>query len=289
MAGSTIEVPSGTDGHRTTWIDSRLLAADEPARRTWHWPFVTAAIFIAAWWLAAAFGPWDELVLPGPGKVWDAFVQSVTVHDGNTGLSGEFLWVHLWASLRRILLGLAFGIAAGVPLGLFIGLSRIGGLLLGPAVDFLKALPPLGYFPLLLLWFGIEDTSKIWLLAIAALGPVTVATASGVNNIRHERVHAALVLGASRLDLIRTVVLPSIAGEVVTGIRLASGFAWTTIVAAETTNGLPGIGGLAWSSQKELRADVAILCVIVIGLTALLIDAVLKRVERLLVPWQGSA
>lgn len=289
MTSSTFDVPSGTDGHRTTWVDSRLLTADEPPRRTWHWPLVTAATAVAIWWLAASLGPWDELVLPGPAKVWDAFVQSVTVHDGNTGLSGEFLWVHLGASLRRILVGLAFGIAAGVPLGLFIGLSRIGGLVLGPAVDFLKALPPLGYFPLLLLWFGIEDSSKIWLLAIAALGPVTVATASGVNNIRHERVHAALVLGASRLDLIRTVVLPSIAGEVVTGIRLASGFAWTTIVAAETTNGLPGIGGLAWSSQKELRADVAILCVVVIGLTALVIDAVLKRIERLLVPWQGAA
>jgi taurine transport system permease protein len=289
MADATTAGPRPTDGHRTTWVDSRLLTADAPGRRTWHWPFVTAAVFVAVWWLAATLGPWDDLVLPGPGKVWEAFVQSVTVHDGITGLSGEYLWVHLGASLQRILLGLAFGIAAGVPLGLFIGLSRIGGLLLGPAVDFLKALPPLGYFPLLLLWFGIDDTSKVWLLAIAALGPVTVAPASGVSNIRHERVHAALVLGASRLDLLRTVVLPSIGGEVVTGIRLASGFAWTTIVAAETTNGLPGIGGLAWSSQKELRADVAILCVIVIGLTALAIDAGLKRLERVLVPWQGSA
>ncbi len=83
--------------------------------------------------------------------------------------------------------------------------------------------------------------------------------------------------------------MPSILPDVLTGIRIATGFAWTTIVAAETTAGLPGIGGLAWSTKKELRPDIAILCVIVIGLTAVVLDGVLRAIERRLVPWKGRA
>ena len=104
-----------------------------------------------------------------------------------------------------------------------------------------------------------------------------------------KRLNAGLVLGATRWQLLRHTVLPSALPDFFTGTRVAVGFAWTTIVAAETSNGLPGIGGLAWATKKELRTDVAILCVIVIGVTAVLLDSVLRLVERRLVPWKGRA
>ena len=278
---------SGTEGRRIGWVDRRLESGD--AGRRGYWGLLTATGVVGLWWLVSALGIWSEIILPTPAKVWDAFIQSVTTHDGRRGLGGEYLWVHLWASLSRILQGVAWGIVIGLPLGMFIGLSRYANRLLGPAIDFLKALPPLGYFPLLILWFGIDDTSKIWLLGIAAFPPITVATAASVAAVRQERVSAALVLGAGRVSLLSKVVLPSIAGDVITGVRIAAGFAWSTIVAAETTNGLPGIGGLAWSTKKELRADVAVLCIIVIGLTAVAIDASLRAAERKLAPWKGRA
>lgn len=287
---TTLSPPVPTEGNRVDWVHRRLESAESgKATRRWYWGATTAVVALVIWWAAAASGAWSPLILPGPRLVWDAFVQSVTTHDGVRGLSGDYLWVHLAASLKRIAFGIGWGVAVGIPLGLLVGLSRNANRFLGPAVDFLKALPPLGYFPLLILWFGIEDQSKIWLLFIAAFPPVTIATAAAVAAVRQERVNAALVLGAGRSALIYRVVLPSVAGEVLTGIRLASGFAWTTIVAAETNNGLPGIGGLAWSSQKELRADVAVLCVIVIGITAVGIDAVLRLVEHRLAPWKGRA
>lgn len=283
-------ITSATEGRRVGWVNRRLEAAESGATgRRWYWGLAAAAIAVAIWWLAAASGHWSSVILPTPPGVWRAFVQSVTTHDGIRGLSGHYLWEHLWASLSRILQGVGWAILVGVPVGLLIGLSRAANRLLGPAVDFLKALPPLGYFPLLILWFGIQDTSKIWLLFIAALPPIAIATAAGVVGVRHERVNAGLVLGAGRIGLITKIVLPSVAGDAITGIRLASGFAWTTIVAAETTNGVPGIGGLAWASQKELRADVAVLSVIVIGLTAVLIDAALRWVEHRVSPWRGRA
>jgi len=278
------------EGRRVGWVDRRQEAAESGAgNRRWYGGLLAAVLAVAVWWAVAASGAFSTLLLPTPRQVWDVFVDSVTVHDGQRGLSGEYLWVHLWASLRRVLLGLGWGVLAGVPLGLLIGLSRTADRVLGPVVDFVKALPPLGYYPLLILWFGIAESSKIWLLFLAAVAPITVATAAGVAGVRHERINAALVLGAGRLDLVRTVVLPSVAVDVITGIRVASGFAWTTIVAAETTNGLPGLGGLAWASQKELRADVAVLSVIVIGLTAVAIDACLRLLERRVAPWRGRA
>ena len=278
------------EGRRAGWLDRRIESTETGAgNRRWYGGLLAALIALVIWWAVAASGRYPTTLLPAPLDVWDAFVQSVTVHDGRTGLSGEFLWTHLLASLKRVLLGLVWGTVVGVPLGLVIGLSRWADRIVGPAVDFVRALPPLGYYPLLILWFGLADTSKIWLLFLAGVAPITLATAAGVANVRHERVSAALVLGAGRLDLIRYVVLPSVAGDVVAGIRVASGFVWTTIVAAETINGIPGIGGLAWSSQKQLRADVAILAVIVIGITAIAIDAVLRLAERRLAPWRGRA
>ena len=168
-------------------------------------------------------------------------------------------------------------------------MSRPFELVAEPIVSFLRSLPPLGYFSLLIIWFGIDNTSKIWLLFIAAFPPIALSVAGGVASIRNERINAALTLGANRRQLLYRVVLPSVLPNLITGLRIAVGFAWGTIVAAETSNGIPGIGGLAWATKKELRSDVAILCVIFIGITAVLLDSLLRRIERRLVPWNGLA
>jgi taurine transport system permease protein len=247
------------------------------------------ALFLGVWSLVSALGIWDEVFVPRPAAVWDRFVESVTVHDGRRGLSDHYLWEHLWASLRRILTGVGWAVVVGVPLGLLIATVRPVAVLLEPYVNFVRSLPPLAYFSLLIIWFGIEDTSKVWLLFLAAFPPIALATISGVERVRPEYLEAARVLGASRLQVVRVTVLPAIVPDVLTGVRLALGFAWTTIVAAETSNGIPGIGGLAWATKKELRADVAVMCVIVIGTTALALDNGVRLLERRLAPWKGRA
>ena len=184
---------------------------------------------------------------------------------------------------------MGWGILFGVPLGLLLASVRPVRIVLEPYVSFLRSLPPLAYFSLLIIWFGIDDSSKVWLLFLTAFPPITLATMAGVERVRPEFLEAARALGASRVQLVRFTVLPSILPDILTGIRLALGFAWTTIVAAETANGIPGIGGLAWATKKELRSDVAILCVIVIGLTALALDHVVRTIERRVAPWKGRA
>jgi taurine transport system permease protein len=250
---------------------------------------LSLGVLLTTWWIVTELEIWSPVILPGPVDVWDAFIQSVTTHNGQRGLSGYFLWEHLWASVWRIANGVFWAIAVGIPLGLALASWRSFRVIVEPYVNFLRSLPPLAYFSLLIIWFGIDDTSKIWLLFLAAFPPITLATAAGVHNVRRDRLDAGRTLGASRLQLVRFTVLPSILPDLFTGLRVAIGFAWTTIVAAETSNGIPGIGGLAWATKKELRTDVAILCVIVIGITAICFDQLVKLAERKLVPWKGKA
>jgi taurine transport system permease protein len=257
--------------------------------RTFALRLLSLGVVFGLWWLLTALKIWSPLILPAPSAVWRAFVQSVTTDGPRRGLAGYYLWEHLWASLQRILKGVGYAMIVGPLLGLALASFRWVRIVVEPWVGFLRALPPLGYFSLLIIWFGIDDTSKVWLLFLAAFPPITIATIVGVERVRTDRLNGARSLGASRLQVIRHVTLPSALPDVLTGIRVAFGFAWTTIVAAETANGIPGIGGLAWATKKENRTDVAILCVIVIGITAVVIDAVLQRFERRVVPWKHHA
>ena len=262
----------------------RRLASRPPVGR-----LVSLAVLLGAWSLVVHLGIWNELLVPSPGQVWDAFVQSVTTDGPRRGLSGHLLWEHLWASVWRIAHGVFWALVVGLPLGLLLGSVRAARVIVEPYVSFLRSLPPLAYFSLLIIWFGIEDTSKVWLLFLAAFPPIALATMAGVQRVRVDFVEAAESLGAGRLQVVRHVVVPSVVPDVLVGVRLALGFAWTTIVAAETTNGIPGIGGLAWATKKQNRSDIAIMAVLVTGITALALDHLVQLVERRFVPWRGRA
>ncbi|MQW75983.1 ABC transporter permease subunit [Nocardioides sp. dk4132] len=253
------------------------------------------AALVAIWWLVTRLELVRPLFLPGPGAVWDAFVQANTDHPVREGsdrmVRGEqnhYLWEHLLASLQRIAIGVGAAIVVGVPLGLLMATTWIG-VILEPYLNFLRSLPPLAYIGLLIVWFGIGDTSKIWLLFLAAFPPITMATISGVRGVREDMLNAARSLGASRRQVLTAVALPATLPELMTGIRVAVGFAWTTVVAAEIANGIPGIGGLAYLSGEQLNSELVIACILVIGLAAIALDLGLKALERLLVPWRGKA
>lgn len=246
------------------------------------------AAFVFAWWAVARAGVWNDKILPSPGAVWDRFVQSISTDErGRKGIYNHYLWEHLWASLWRVGLGVFWALVVGVPLGLAIAFLRPVRIVMEPVVDFLRALPPLAYFSLLVIWFGIENTPKIVLLALAALAPITLAIVSGVEGVRRDGVEAAQSLGASRFETVVHTVLPATLPELLTAFRVSVGFAFTTVVAAETIDGMPGIGGMAWATKKFLQTDTAIMAVIVIGVCAVLIDRLIRMVERRLVPWKG--
>lgn len=272
---------------------------DDAARGPRRWLGLAASlvVLLAAWSAVAASDLVEPRYLtPSPLEVWDAFVRANSHHPVGGGVDrvvrGEenyFLWEHLVVSLRRIGLGLALGVVVGVPLGLLMGTVRWVGDLVGPYVDFLRSLPPLAYIGFLVAWFGIYDTSKVWLLFLAAFPPITLATINGVRGVRQDQLNAARSLGASGLQLTTQVVLPATLPDILSGLRVAVGFAWTTVVAAELVNGLPGIGGLAYLSGTQNKIALSVACIFVIGLTAIALDAVIRTIEKLVVPWRGKA
>ncbi|WP_148572787.1 ABC transporter permease [Nocardioides caldifontis] len=294
-AGTTAggRAPQPTGGNGAAALERRAKRAQRLRRLGLHTASLVGLILV--WWLVTRLELVRPLYLPSPGAVWDAFVTANTDHPVSEGsdriVRGEqnyYLWEHLVASLQRIAIGVAAGVVVGVPLGLLMGTTWLG-VLLEPYLNFVRSLPPLAYVGLLIAWFGIGDTSKIWLLFLAAFPPIAVATISGVKGVREDQVNAVLTLGASRRQTLTTVVLPSTLPEVLTGLRVGVGFAWTTVVAAEIDNGIPGIGGLAYLAGGQLRTDLVIACIIVIGFAAIALDLGLKYLERALVPWRGKA
>ncbi len=259
--------------------------------RRWRSPLIhvaVVAILLAIWQVVYMLAIWPEVFVPSPAAVWQAAVTASTTHDGIDGYSGVFLYEHLWASMRRILIASAFAIVAGVPLGLLLGTSKWSRVVLEPGVTFIRALPPLAYFSLLVIWFGIDEAPKVILLMLAALPPIVLATSDAVRSVSQDRLLALQTLGASRLQVIRNGVFPSVLPEIMTGIRVAVLFAFTTMVAAETINGLPGIGGLVRDAQRFNQTDIVMMGIILIGICGILLDLVVQLVDRILVPWRAE-
>ncbi|GAA1485430.1 taurine ABC transporter permease TauC [Brachybacterium fresconis] len=251
---------------------------------------------IALWWLITAIKLVDPLYLPSPQAVLGAFVdanrcQVIDESTGRTvcGVQNYYLWEHLVASLQRIGVGVALGAVCGILLGFLMSMWEPANTALAPYLNFLRALPPLGYIGLIIVWVGIGDTSKYLLLFLAAFPPIVIATIDGVRGVREDYVLAARSMGAGPTGIGRFVVLPAATASILSGVRLAIGFAWTTVVAAELNNGIPGIGGLAYISGTRLNTDLTIACIIVIGLVAVALDGCIRLVGNRLTPWYGKA
>lgn len=284
------------DLETTAVIERHRRVARSRSRRRLLLQAVSLIVVIALWWAITAAGLVRPLYLPGPVAVWDAFVRGNSCYPASAGSSrtlcgeqGYFIWEHLLASFRRIGVGVGAAVVLGPIIGFVLGSSRWINEISEPYLNFLRALPPLGYIGLLIVWFGIGDLSKYWLLFLAAFPPIAIATINGMRGIRADRFHAAQSMGASKLQIALNVTLPSTLPEMLTGVRIAIAFAWTTVVAAELNNGIPGIGGLAYVSGTQLQTPLTIACIIVIGLCAVALDAGLKHLSRILVPWQGKA
>jgi taurine transport system permease protein len=203
-------------------------------------PLLSVVVFFVGWQLVAASGIWNQTFVPYPSTVWRAFLDISTTHDGVRGYAGYLLWEHLYMTLRRVFAGVVIGVALGVLLGLVMGSISWVRSVLEPWLTFLRALPPLAYFFLLVIWLGIDEAPKITLLALAALPPAAVATTAAVVAAPVGLQEAARELGAGRRQVIRDVVVPSALPETFTGIRLAVGMAYSSVVAAELFNGLRG-------------------------------------------------
>ncbi|SCK16582.1 taurine ABC transporter permease TauC [Vogesella sp. LIG4] len=261
-------------------------ASSSPRRplAAWQWSALSIASLLLGWWALSASGLLPALFLPSPAAVAAKFHTLVT-----QGYMDATLQQHLAASLQRMLLALLAAVAVGVPLGILIGAFPLLRHWLDPLIEFYRPLPPLAYLPLIVIWFGIGETSKVLLIFLAILAPVLIATSHGVASVHHIRQQAALSLGASRRQLLWHVMLPGALPDILTGIRIGLGAGWSTLVAAELVAATRGLGFMVQSAAQFLGTDIVLLGIIVIALVAFSLELALRRLQRVLTPWHGKA
>lgn len=274
-------------------VPSHLLVP--PARRA-SWPrlprpstqvllSVTSVLLFLGLWTLATSQRWIQpLFLPSPDAVWR---KAVLV--AGEGYLDATLWQHAAASLGRVGLALVAALATAVPLGLWMGLSARARGLFDPLIEFYRPVPPLAYLPLIVIWFGIGEVSKVLLIALAIFAPVVIGTATGVRGTDTTRLRAAQAFGANRWQLLRHVVLPSAAPEILTSIRVGLGVGWSTLVASELIAATRGLGFMVQSAAQFLSTDIVVLGILVIALIAFALELGLRRLQQRLIPWQGKA
>ncbi len=245
---------------------------------------LTLTTLLLLWWAVTAAEWIEPLFLPSPeavlAKAWLLLTQ---------GYMESTLWQHLGASLGRIGLALAAAIVTAIPIGIAIGHNRIARGILDPLIEFYRPIPPLAYLPLIVIWCGIGELSKVLLIYLAIFAPIAIATATGVRTVDPTKLRAAQSLGASRAQLIRHVILPSALPDILTGVRIGLGVGWSSLVAAELIAATSGLGFMVQSAAQFLVTDVVVLGILVIALIAFGVEMGLRALQRKLVPWHGQS
>jgi taurine transport system permease protein len=195
---------------------------------------------------------------------------------------------HIWDSFLRVLLGLIFGIIIGVPLGLFMGLNRFAKGFFDPLIELYRPVPPLAWAPLIISVLGIDNSGKIFLLFMVSLSIMIISARAGASGTQLSKIHAAHSLGASKKQILRYVIFPNSLPEILTGIRVAVGMCWGTLVAAEFLAGTTGIGFVENVAKKYFQYEVIWITIFIMGMLGLLFDVTLRKLIDKYIPWRGK-
>ena len=195
---------------------------------------------------------------------------------------------HIWDSFLRVFLGLIFGILIGVPLGLFMGLNRFAKGFFDPLIELYRPVPPLAWAPLIISVLGIDNTGKVFLLFMVSLSIMIISARAGASGTQLSKIHAAHSLGASKKQILRYVIFPNSLPEILTGIRVAVGMCWGTLVAAEFLAGTTGIGFVENVAKKYFQYEVIWITIFIMGMLGLLFDVTLRKIIEKTIPWRGK-
>jgi len=243
---------------------------------------VVIVFLICLWAFVTYAGYIKPLFLPSPLGVVNAFIEVM-----KEGFTGVGFWQHIWVSTLRVFGAFLLACVIGIPLGIAMGMSPVARGIFDPPIEFYRPIPPLAYLPLMIIWFGIDELSKVLLIFSSVLAPMVLGARAGVKSAAIEHIHAAYSFGATRWQVIRLVVLPSAMPEIFTAMRVGIGFGWTTLVAAEMVAATSGFGYMVLSASRFLQTPVVIMGIVVIAAIAYAFDHLVRFVERRVVPWKG--
>lgn len=243
----------------------------------------SVVLFVGIWQLSGSLHWVDALLLPPPSEILTTANELIA-----TGYRQTPLWEHFLISTGRALIAFVAAIVTGVPLGLGMGLSPTVAATLNPFVQFLRPLPKIALIPLVIVWFGIGEGAKFFLIFISSFLSIVVGASAAVLSVSQGRMRAAQTLGASRFQQFAYVVLPNALPELFTSVRLSIGIGWTSLIAAEMVAANSGLGWMVINAGSYLRTDVVLLGIVLLGLTGYFFDWILVRLQKRFVPWTGK-
>jgi len=239
------------------------------------------AIAILAWFVLARLGIVSGGRFPTPLDVWRSALQIAV----EPGYGGGTLWQHVLQSTRLVLMGFAVAAGTGVPLGLLMGTSRRADLVIGPVFSMLRPIPPLAWIPLAILWLGLGDGAKIFLIWVSAFTPALINTYAGVRSVDPTLIEAARVHGAGFGRLVRDALVPGSLPMIFTGLRLSLQTAWMTLVAAELVGAFTGLGKVLATASLDINPGMILFAMAWVGVLGAISTKVLERIENKVLPW----
>ncbi|TBU71298.1 ABC transporter permease [Pseudomonas daroniae] len=271
-----------------THATTSSITASQPARqlpkKKWTTPdfilrLLSPLAILLIWEIASRAGLIPSRVIAAPSEISGTLWELTR--------SGELLR-HLLVSLQRAVTGLGIGVVIGVVAALITGLSRRGEVILDSPMQMLRTIPSLALVPLFILWFGIGEFTKVALIVMGTTFPIYLNLFAGIRNIDPKLVEAANTLGLNRRELIWHVILPGALPSFFVGLRYSLGISWLALVFVEQINTTAGIGYLASDARDFMRTDVIVICLLIYSLLGLLIDGLIRTLERLALAWRPS-
>jgi len=242
-------------------------------------PWILPVFFILGWQIVSATGIVSTQLVPSPATVVQSFAKML--------ISGELLY-HMQGSLWRAFIGLLIGGGLGFSLGIANGLSRSSYQLTDTSLQMIRNIPNLALVPLVIIWFGIDEAAKIFLVAIGVLFPVYINTLHGIKNMDPKFIEVGRMYGLGGWKLFKEVLLPGALPSIFVGLRYALGVMWLTLIVAETIATSRGVGYLAMTAQQFMQSDVIIITIILYALFGKLADLLARFGERKALRWHDS-
>lgn len=218
----------------------------------------------------------EPYLLPAPSSLWQSFLE----------LSEGELWQHIWTSTWRVFLGFFIGSGLALIFALFVGLNKQAEAFLEPSFSAIKSIPSLAWIPLLLLWLGIDESSKITLIAIGAFFPTYTNTVAAIQGVDRKLIEVAQVYRLKYFRQIREIILPAASPGILTGLRNSLSLAWMFMIAAELIAATQGIGYLLSDGRETSRPDIVIIAIILLAVLGKISDSIMKYIEQYLLRWR---
>ncbi len=252
-----------------------------PMHKSPRYLLISAVSFVCMvllWEAICRLGLIEPVFLPSPSRV---LLRAIALQE-----RGELL-IHILASCRRVMVGFLAAALAAVPFGIFLGTSRLFLSIFDPVISLLRPLPSMSWIPLSLLWLGISETQKYSIVFMGSFAPSLLYVIEATKSVDPVLVRAAQNLGAGRADVMREVILPGALPQIIAGLKVMLGIAWTCVISAELVAASNGLGFMIMNGKEYFQTDTVMLGMVLISLTVMIIDAVFKRIERKVLPWMS--